>query len=219
MWEYYYTIRMVIILFFVLLLLLCILLPASLIKKRIKYRSGREKFFSILSMSFMQQQINNKEDILLLLNSISREFDSSYLLISILEDYIVYISKDEEKILKDINKSNIHNLIKEVIRIENQEKPFNNVPDEEKMILRNINENIKNNQLESVKFNLQELSSVIAARNKIYEKANKTNRWSLPITILSIIFAIVFGLMGLKSIDYKKIEEINSKLIEKNIKE
>jgi hypothetical protein len=185
---------------------------AFIFKYRNKY--GRMKFFRLLSNSFKQNKIYDKDDILILLNSINRECHSNYSLASILEDYIVYISKSD-----NYDKNDPYKILKDIINFENQEKPFNNIPDEEKMILRNINENIKNNQLESVKHNINELCSVITTRNKIYEKTNKINKLSIPFAIIGIIVAIIFGLMSLKNIDYKKIEEINTKLIEKTIQQ
>ena len=160
-----------------------------------KHKYGKSKLFKLLSNNFEQNIITNKEDIMVLINSISREFDNDYSIVSILEDYIVYLSKDEVK--ENSLLININSKIKEIIEIENQEKPFNRVPSEEKRILKNINENLKNNQLELAKINLQELGSVIATRNIIYIKADKISRWSLPIAIIGIIFTIIFGFLGL----------------------
>jgi hypothetical protein len=172
-----------------------ILMFSILIRDRVKRKTGKDKLFKLLTNNFEQSNIGEKEDILFLINSVNREFDTNYSLISILEDYIVYLSKDE--INEKNNNEKKYGIIKNIIKIEIQEKPFNNVPDEEKRILRNVNENIKNNQIELIKYNLQELSSVITTRNKIYEKANKINRWSLPIAVISIIVAVIFGLIGL----------------------
>lgn len=186
------------------------------IRDKAKRKSGKDMFFKLLKNNFEHNFINDREDILVLLNSVNREFDCTYSLISVLEDYIVYISKGETKNDNIVKYS--YKMIKDIINEENQEKPFSNVPDQEKRILRNINENIMNNQIELIKFNLQELSYVITTRNKTYEKADKINKWSLPVAIIGIIVAIIFGLMGLKNIDYNKIEEINKKLIENTIR-
>jgi uncharacterized membrane protein (DUF106 family) len=213
-WNYLLSTRLIISnVIFILVFLSCFWIIYFDLKKRYKYETGKNKFFNILSNNIKQQQIINKEVVLLLLNSINREFDNSYSLVPILEDYIVYLSKNEDKTSNNDNIKKIHT-IKEIIKIENQEKPFYNVPDEEKTILRNINENITNNNLDYIKSNLQELGSVIAARNRSFERMQKVNKWSLPISIFGIILAIIFGIIQLKSIDYNKIEEINSKLIE-----
>jgi len=179
-------------------------------------KRAKEKFFKLLSNHFKENLINSKEDIIFLLNSINREYDRNYSLVNILEDYIVHITKEEINI-NNIN--DIHSLIKKVIEIENQEMPFNNVPDQEKRILKNISDNLKNKYFESINTDLQELGSVITTRNKIYERTNKINKWSLFIAIISTVIAIIFGVRGSNNIDYEKIEDMNRKLLEMSIEE
>jgi len=172
-----------------------LLFSIIIIRDKTKRKYGKDKIYKLLENNFEHNLINDKEDILILLNSVNREYDSNYSIISILEDYKANLSMDkikEENLFK-----NIHEKIKELIKIENQEKPFNNVPIEEKRILRNINENIKNNQIELIKINIQELASVITTRNKAYEKTNIINKWSLPVAIIGTIVAIIFGLLSI----------------------
>ena len=183
------------------------------IKDNIKREAGKEKIFNLLFNQFKHNLIDDKEDMILLINSISREYNSNYSLVSILEDYIVYISKNEYE--DNNNLKNNYTLIKNIIASENEEKPFNNVPDDEKRILLSINENIKNSNLDSIRINIKELSSILYTKNKSYERASKINKWALPIAIISMIFTIIFGILGSRNIDYRKIEEINAKLIER----
>jgi hypothetical protein len=179
-------------------------------------KRAKEKLIKLLSNNFEKNLINSKEDIIFLLNSINREYDRNYSLVNILEDYIVYITREEININ---NLNDIHSLIKKIIEIENQEMPFNNVPEQEKRILKNISDNLKNKYFESINTDLQELGSVIAARNKVYEKTNKINKLSLPIAIAGTIVAIIFGIISFNNVDYKKIEDMNRKLVETNVKD
>jgi hypothetical protein len=164
------------------------------LKSKSNRKYGKEKIYNLLTNHLEQNLVKDKIDIIVILNSISREYEYNYSLISILEDYIVYISKDET----NNNLKDYYELLKNIILLENQEIPFNNVPDEEKRILININENIKNKDLDSIKFNIKELSSVISTKNIIYEKTQKANRWSIPIAIMGMICTIIFGIFGLK---------------------
>jgi len=63
------------------------------------------------------------------------------------------------------------------------------------------------------------LSSVISAKNRIYQKTNKINKWSLPCAIVGIILTIIFGTMSLRNVDNKIQEEFYKKLIKESIEE
>jgi hypothetical protein len=171
-----------------------------------KRKNVKEKFFNSLTNNFEQQLISDKDDITFLLNSVSREFDSIYSLADILEDYITYVSKNEDSNNKI--KKEVYDLIKSIISTEKQEKPFSNVPNEEKRILTNINEYIKINNMEQIKSNLQELGAVMATRNRHYEKINKINKFAIIIAVIGITLTIVFGIIGTNKIDYKKLKKL-----------
>ena len=214
MFGYYYFFDLLV--FILLPVLLVVIMCYIFVKKYNMKKKGKEKVFKLLLKNFEQDLINSKDDILFLLNSINREYDVNFSIVPILEDYIVIITNDETNV-KNIN--DIHLKIKDIINKENQEMPFRNVPDEERRILKNISDNIKNNTYESINYDLQELSSVINTRNKVYEKANKINKWSLPIAVIGTIIAVVFGILSFRNIDYTKIENIINTSLENRIKE
>jgi hypothetical protein len=197
------------------LVLLCFTLSLynSLTVNRDKNK-GIEKFYKLLTIKFKKNLVSSKEDIVILLNSISREYSSDYSFAPILEDYLAYTT-DKEDELSDKN----YNLLKTIIKDETVEKPFSNVPEEERRLLRNINNSVKNNDLESIKDDLQELNSVISAKNRIHQRTNKINNWSLPCAVAGIILTIIFGAMSLKNIDYRMPEESYKKLIKESIEE
>ncbi|MDR2581517.1 MAG: hypothetical protein LBC85_11065 [Fibromonadaceae bacterium] len=175
---------------------------------------GREKFYKLLTTKFKKNLVSNKEDIVILLNSIGREYSSDYSVAPILEDYLAYTTdKDDE--LSNEN----YNFLKDIIKDETVEKPFSNIPEEERRLLRNINNSVKNNDFESIKNDLQELNSVISTKNRIYQRTNKINRWSLPCAVAGIILTIIFGTMSLRKIDYKIPEEFYKKMIKESIEE
>jgi len=176
-------------------------------------KKGKERFFGLLSEKFESDLIVDKDDILFLLNSINREYNINLSIVSILEDYIVFITKIEN--ITNVN--DVHTLIKTIIAIENQERPFRNVPDEERRILKNINDNVKNKCLAPINSDLQELSSIIAIRNKDYERTKNINKWSLPVAIIGTIVAVVFGILSFRSIDYNRIENSIKSAIESSI--
>jgi len=182
-------------------------------KDRIKKPSTKEKIFQTIDKKFDSDLIDGKDDILILLNSMSRETDNYYSIAPVLEDYItnrmeITDAKDSEKIKKR------YNLLKTIIEEETKEKPYEDVPDEERRLLVSIKDALKNNDTNSIEFNLQELHSVISTRNRIYERANRINKWSIPLAVIGTFFTVLFGIISLTpNIDYIKIEEMNKKLI------
>jgi len=103
---------------------------------------GIEKFYKLLTTKFRKNLVSNKEDIVILLNSISREYSCDYSVAFILEDYLAYTT-DKEDELSNEN----YNFLKTIIKEETEERPFSNIPEEERRLLSNINNSIKNNDL------------------------------------------------------------------------
>lgn len=186
-------------------------------KERDKKPSDKDKIFNAIDKKFDSDLIKGKDDILILLSSISRESENYYSIAPILEDYITnrldIASNDKQ------NKSEIksrYDLLKSIISEENKEKPFENVPDEERRLLVGMKDGIQNKDMQSLEFNLHELHTVISTRSNIYEKANKLNRWSIPLAIIGTFFTILFGILSMTpNLDSKKIDEMNKKIIDK----
>jgi hypothetical protein len=163
--------------------------------------SDKDKFFIAIDKKFELQLINGKEDIVIILNSISRESNKIYSIAPILEDYITnHLNYQNEK--NQAQKEEIarrYNLLKNIISEENKEKPFQAVPNEERRLLVALKDGIQDKDLQSLEFNLNELYTVISTRNNIYEKTANMNRWSVPLALIGVISTIVFGIMTLKS--------------------
>nr|WP_321405384.1 hypothetical protein [uncultured Carboxylicivirga sp.] len=169
-----------------------------------------DKLFKLLNTNFERELIKSKEDITVLLNSVSREYYKDFSLAPIIEDYIAHLSEKDDKGILEKN----YELLKEIIRKENEEKPFSNLPNEERRLLMAIDDSVKHNDINSIKFNLNELNAVISTRTKIYNKLIRTNRWSVPIAVIGIILTILFGILSVRpSIDYDKIKNINKEIV------
>jgi len=187
-------------------------------KEKDKKPSDMEKIFTAIDRKFDSDLIKSKYDIEIILNSISRNSENIYSLAPILEDYITYRldSKLKEDNADSSKISERYNLLKGIIQEENKEKPFDNVPDEERRMLVGIKDGIHNKDMQSLEFNLHELHTVISTRTRIYERTNKLNRWSIPLAIIGTFFTILFGILSLTpNIDSKKIEEMNNNILEK----
>jgi hypothetical protein len=187
-------------------------------RERDKKPSDKEKIFNAIDKKFNSNLIKGKDDIIIVLNSISRESENYYSIAPILEDYITnrldITATEKQENTDEIKKR--YDLLKSIISEENKEKPFENVPDEERRLLVGIKDGIQNKDMQSLEFNLHELHTVISTRNKIYEKANKLNRWSIPLAVIGTFFTILFGILSMTpNLDSKKLEEMNKNLIDK----
>jgi len=164
-----------------------------LIKDKANRIGSKDTLFKMIDSNLSNSLIQDKEDIILLLNSVNREYYKDFSLASVIEDYIAYRSdKDDGGILK-----NNYELLKSIIKIENEEKPFSNIPDQERRLLRAIDDSVKHNDIDSISYHLQELNSVISTRTKIYQRTNAINRWSIPAAIIGILLTVIFGIMSL----------------------
>ena len=69
---------------------------------------------------------------------------------------------------------------------------------------------------QAIHFNMEELSSIISSRSKIYIRADKLNRWSVPLAIISLLTTIIFGITSItQTIDYDKIAKVISEKVVK----
>ena len=133
-------------------------------------------------------------DIEMLKNSIEREFNSNYSLGNILEDYLVSLNEKSDD--KD-NLKQKYDLLKPIIEKEHAEKPFAQVPEDERRLLIALREAICSKKDEAIKYNLNELSSVLSVRNRTYERTLKINRWSVPLAIFGLIASLAFGIISI----------------------
>ncbi len=159
-------------------------------------RIGNKSIYDILDQKFSSGLIKDKEDIQLIINSVSRSEDELYSISPVLEDYYTNrLSKSED--LKEEDLIQRHKLIKNIIQEENKEKPFSGVPDEERRILLNIKDAIRNDDKQAIEFNVNELNTVLTTRNKIYKSTDKLNKWSVPLAVVGVFLTILFGVLSI----------------------
>lgn len=192
----------------VLISLLSIFLTTFASQKRSRV-SMQEKFFKALDKKYDVGLVKDKSDIKILADSIGREEEYDYSLAPLLEDYLKYLTiSSAENSDKNTLKTR-YDVIKQIVDEETKEKPFADIPEEERRLLRSLKDAIGNNDTQSIQFNLDELSSLISARNKIYSRANRLNRWSIPLAIVGLITTVILGIMSItQTIDYNKLAHI-----------
>lgn len=164
--------------------------------KKAAYRA-QSKFFGLLDKKFDLGLITDQSDIEMLKSAIEREVGTVYELAPLLEDYLVHLTDKGGQESTGNTLSEHYQIIKEIIAKENEDKPFADITEEERRLLIGIRDAIQHDDKESMSFNLNELSSVISARTKDYERAMNINRWAVPLAVLGIIASFAFGAFSL----------------------
>ena len=71
-------------------------------------------------------------------------------------------------------------------------------PSEERRLLKGLRDAIESNgNSEGANYFIDELSTVLSVRNGEYQRSHQTNKWSVPLAVIGLIFTIVFGLMSI----------------------
>ena len=173
----------------------------------------KDKLFQALDEKYANGLIQTKEDVIIVLSSIYRNSYSEYPLVSVLEDYITERIGYIKRIDKEETKKK-YDVFKKILDIENRERPFKNAPDEERRLLANLNEEMKNEDMDSLESNLNELYSVIVTRNKIYLKQEKGTKRANIVSTIGIT-SIYFAILQMKTVSANK-EQTKSETIVQN---
>ncbi|MCL2097738.1 MAG: hypothetical protein FWH23_03140 [Bacteroidales bacterium] len=144
----------------------------------------------------------NIETIKKIFNSIDRKSNGvlfKYGFINVLEDYSI-------SLITDTNQTNNDNfyLVMELISEELKGEPFNNLKSEQRRILLNLQRAIKNSNVETGLYNLNELNDILRIQNEHEYAIEKQNAWSIPLAIIGILISLLFGISSfVKSISKK----------------
>jgi hypothetical protein len=157
------------------------------------------EFFEQLDKKFDLELVNNKEDVIVLADSFRREHIAFYDLTILLEDYLRYLIskasiKEDSERKKYIER---HKKTNEILKIEIEEKPYNELPLEERRIFRTINSAVKTGEKDEILNALEDLRIVISTKTKTYQQSSKLNKFSIPLAIIGLILTIYFGIKSL----------------------
>lgn len=176
-------------------------------------KRGMKQFCDELEKKFDLNLISERSDIEVLKNSVERRF-GTFSLATLLEEYMIYLqnltdSKDKQQTICERYEN-----VKVILEEENKEKPFSRVPKEERRLLMALRDAMEHKDEQAMAFNIEELSSVITVRNRVYERSTMMNRWSVPLAVIGIAAAIFLGTWGiLRSVDYERISKITKSAV------
>lgn len=158
-------------------------------------------FFEQLDKKFELGLVSNKEDITVLADSFRREHVATYDLNILLEDYLRYLINKASNSEGDVKQTFIerHQKANQIFKEHNEEKPYNDLPAEERRIFRTITSTIKTGEKEETLNALEDLRIVISTKNKSYQQSNTINKLSIPLAVIGLILTIYFGIKSLPS--------------------
>lgn len=184
----------------------------TVIPERVRLSKHKNNFYSTANKYLSERDTVsvNAKNLQVIFNSIDRESKgtlSKYGYVSLLEDYL-------RQIISDTNEENnkFYDPIFTILESEREQEPYLQLPPEERRILVNLENSVKNNDTQTALFNLTELNNVLRINNENLEKLRKQNRWSVPLAIVGLIITILFGILTvLRPISYRKIEKLVKK--------
>ncbi|GAA0404639.1 hypothetical protein GCM10009133_11580 [Cocleimonas flava] len=172
-------------------------LTSRIIKPEKQADKAKEKLFNLLNKHLSDGGELDLDFLNYLKSSIEREFNIVITISHVLEDFLVHrlqSSKNEKDGLDTLQE------LKELLESENKIKPFDSLPSEERRLLKGLRDSINNDvSPESTYYFIDELSTVMSVRHQEYSRAHQTNKWSVPLAIIGLIFTIIFGLISLFS--------------------
>lgn len=187
----------------------------EVIGKRQSGRVLRDRFFKVLDESLFRGDIKSFSDVQdLYLGVCKLRSDDNYDKASIvrwLREYIVErLEKDKAAKEKDKDKDKDKhsaetaetqtdlqwkNRIIEVISEYEEKSPYSGLPDLERTIINDIQKYLDGNDKESINRKIAEIISAIQSRQEELQKLRSSNKWAIPLSVMGVVFTIVFGVM------------------------
>lgn len=176
----------------------------DLSKSKSHYRkSKQEDVYDLIKKGIEEGTLDNDSDIFLIYKKLAQYNSYS----DFLESLLIYIRKkiDKDTIIL------VSARITPILDKEREEKPYCNIKDKERRILLAIEEAFKKNETNSIKHTLVDLSMVIESNQNALDKARRTNRWSIPISIIGVLLTLFIWLYG-SSLSERDIDRISTRV-------
>lgn len=173
-----------------------------------KNKAHEENAFKLLLKGYEQNSLKESSIMLIYKKEIVQKHNNiTY--VNFLESFLIYVRQED----KDGSLTNdLSCLIEPIIIKAESEKPFSNVEERERRLLLAIEESALNGETASLKNNLTDLSLAIENNKCALDKAQKTNKWTIPISVVGIILSIVFWIAG-SSLSEKDVQRISNQIV------
>lgn len=179
------------------------------------FREKAEEAFNLLKKGYEQKNLSEASIRLIYDRLIpNSSYDNIIPYIDFLESFLIYIRKEDSD--GDLTKS-IETLIYPILQKEKEEKPYTGVQEGERRILLAIEESANKSELSSLKKHLEDLAVLIQNNQRSLDKAERTNKWTIPTSIVGVFLTVFFGLYSIwgTSISSKEVQNISEKVSKK----
>ena len=176
--------------------------------ERKRNKAHEENAFKLLLKGYEQNSLKESSIMLIYKKEIVQKHNNiTY--VNFLESFLIYVRQED----KDGSlTNNLSCLVEPIIIKAESEKPFSNVEERERRLLLAIEESALSGEKGSLKNNLTDLSLVIENNKSALDKAQKTNKWTIPISVVGIILSIVFWITG-SSLSEKDVQRISNQIV------
>ncbi|UTV28958.1 hypothetical protein [Photobacterium atrarenae] len=184
---------------------------SQIIKPEKREEKAKDKLFKLLNSHLDAGHDIDLEFLKYVKSSVEREFETNIAISHLLEDFLVHKLNAQSE-----SKHNIDYIskLKLLIEAEKQVKPFDSLPSEERRLLKGLKDSIEAKEAtESTNYFIDELSTVLSVRSSEHQRTHQTNKWSVPLAIIGLVFTIVFGVMSIFSGPNE--DAVASKIIER----
>lgn len=163
-----------------------------------KRKKGEYLIFNILIHQLHLGLLQSSVDISIVLSSVGRDANSTYLFVNTIENFITFLlnSGEENLNLYKENKSLLLKLYQE----EKLKSPFEGCPSEEKSVLERIYSELRCFENDNYLKSMNELGRIISTRYSEYQKIDRKGKKMIYITILSFVIGLLSFIFGLISI-------------------
>jgi hypothetical protein len=170
-------------------------------KRRIE---RKEKFSKALVEGLKTDSIATIDDVVNIYKGVaglsSEDLSYRYGLSTQLREFLVNLISKNKKVIDISLEDNIirdwKQKVSEFIQKNEETSPYADLPATERSILADISTFLEMNDPKSVKRKTFELAGMIQARNDDLNKIRNINMWTVPLSIVGLIFTIIFGVLA-----------------------
>jgi len=166
---------------------------------------GEKKFHQTLTEGLKSGALMTMDDLANVYKGVfglsSEDLSYRYGISRQLQRFIVeLVSKSVDKSLDNQTVVAWKEKISEFIRINEEGRPYAELPAGERNVLNDIALFLKSGNTEGVRRKISELAGMIQARNDDLNRVRNTNKWAVPLSVVGMLLTVAFGIIGVFAI-------------------
>lgn len=174
-------------------------------RRESRTQQGNDRFDKALQEGLKSDSITTIDDVVNMYKGVaglgSEDLGYRYGLSRQLREFLVnVISKEKSVMDSSVDDETVRDWKQRITEFISQNEavsPYADLPSAERNVLNDISTFLDRNDTESVKRKTSEIAGMIQARNSDLERVNSINRWTVPLSIIGLIFTVTFGIIAL----------------------